>query len=663
MLIRFIRAALLLALVLVPRLSGAAPVRLVVWGMESSAESKDMDAKIAEFERRHPDIKIAALSMGAGAMNPQKLMTAIVGGVPPDLVQQDRFTIGDWASRDAFRPLDDLLAADAHSSDPFAIHQKDYVPATWAETLYQNHVYAIPNSTDDRVLFYNRALFRQAGLDPNKPPQTWDELIADAKQLTRRAPNGGYDRMGFVPLFGQGWLYLWSWQKDGEVMSADGRACTLANPQTVQALSAMVSWYDALGGVDAINAFSGGFGTDAQDPFLNDKLAMRVDGDGFMNSFARYKPDLDFAVAPVPVPEERLRHTGRFAHDPTWVTWSGGFSLAIPRGAKHAREAWEFMQWFNSPEASLIGAQAQAAYAHSKGRLYVPPLFANVHASQLVFDTYKNTLPFKYLQAKLVSTALLPSTKFRPVTFVGQKLWDEQVRAVDRALRHTQTPAQSLAGGQQAVQIELDNVYTREAHPLLASRPVAAALALLVIAGFAALGFGTMRWMRRQQQAARAEARAGFLFILPWAFGFLVFTLGPILASLVLSFCDYDVLHAPRWAGVANYHSLVTQARRILCWRRARWPLPWRCWSSPDLPPSVSARCAGCDGSSKRRGQKRVPAFSLFCPGPSGFSSSPWGRSWPRWCFRSAIMMSCTRHAGRASQTITLWSRRTAHLS
>ena len=542
----------------------AAPVRLVVWGMESSAESKDMDAKIAVFEQRHPNIKIAALSMGAGAMNPQKLMTAIVGGVPPDLVQQDRFTIGDWASRDAFRPMDDLLQADAHSSDPYAIRQRDYVPATWAETVYQGHIYAIPNSTDDRVLFYNRALFRQAGLDPNKPPQTWEELIADAKKLTKRSPGGGYDQMGFVPIFGQGWLYLWSWQEDGEVMSPGGRNCTLDNPQTVKALSAMVSWYDALGGVDAINAFAGGFGTDEQDPFITGKLAMRVEGDGFMNSIARFKPDLDFAIAPAPVPAERFRHEGRFAHDPTWVTWSGGFSFAIPRGARHVAEAWQFMQWFNSPEASLIGARAQAAYARSKGRLFVPGLFANVHANTLVFDAYQATLPSKYLAAKKISLDLLPLTKYRPVTFVGQKLWDEQVRAVDRALRHTQTPAASLAAGQQAVQIELDSVYSRSSHPLLAVGPVAVVIALLALVGFAALGVGAARWMARRRTAERAEARAGFLFILPWAFGFLVFTLGPILASLVLSFCDYDVLHPARYAGLSNYHALMTLDRPLV---------------------------------------------------------------------------------------------------
>ena len=75
------------------------------------------------------------------------------------------------------------------------------------------------------------------------------------------------------------------------------------------------------------------------------------------------------------------------------------------------------------------------------------------------------------MAAKQVSLALLPDTKFRPVTFVGQRLWDEQVRAVDRALRHTQTPAQSLAAGQEAVQIELDAVSNRDAHPLLPVQP------------------------------------------------------------------------------------------------------------------------------------------------------------------------------------------------
>src|SRR5689334_5078413 len=81
-------------------------VKLVVWGLQFGEESKGLAAQVAEFERRHPNIQVSVLSMGAGGMNPQKLMTAIVGNVPPDIIRQDRFTIGDWASRDTFLPLD-----------------------------------------------------------------------------------------------------------------------------------------------------------------------------------------------------------------------------------------------------------------------------------------------------------------------------------------------------------------------------------------------------------------------------------------------------------------------------------------------------------------------------------------------------------------------------
>src|SRR5437899_9813453 len=81
-------------------IAGAPRVKLVVWGLPSGEETKGLDAAIREFERRNPRIAVQNLSMGAGEMNAQKLMTSIVGNVPPDLVHQDRFTVGDWASRD-----------------------------------------------------------------------------------------------------------------------------------------------------------------------------------------------------------------------------------------------------------------------------------------------------------------------------------------------------------------------------------------------------------------------------------------------------------------------------------------------------------------------------------------------------------------------------------
>src|ERR1051325_7897123 len=82
--------------------------QIIVWGIGYGPESKGVEALVRKFERRNPDLQVRLLSMGAGRMDPQKLMTSIVGNVAPDAIHQDRFTISDWASRGAFMPLDDL---------------------------------------------------------------------------------------------------------------------------------------------------------------------------------------------------------------------------------------------------------------------------------------------------------------------------------------------------------------------------------------------------------------------------------------------------------------------------------------------------------------------------------------------------------------------------
>jgi multiple sugar transport system permease protein len=270
--------AVVVAAVVAAAPASADRIRLVVWGLPSGEWTHGRDAAIAEYQRRHPELKIVALSMGAGGMNPQKLMTSIVGHVPPDVVHQDRFTIGDWAARDAFMQLDDFLA---HDSGADAIRAADYYPACWREAVYRGHVYAVPYGTDDRALYWNRQLFREAGLDPDKPPRTWDELLAMAVKLTKYNPDGTFERMGFIPNFGNSWLYLYSWQNGGEFMSTDSSTCTLHNSYTTEALQFMVRCYDALKGAERIGAFSSTFQPNELDPFYTGKVAMKIDGCGY----------------------------------------------------------------------------------------------------------------------------------------------------------------------------------------------------------------------------------------------------------------------------------------------------------------------------------------------------------------------------------------------
>jgi multiple sugar transport system permease protein len=547
--------------------SEAGRTKIVVWGMQYGEESKGLEARVREFERRNPDIKVSILAMGAGGMNPQKLMTAIVGNVPPDVIHQDRFTIGDWASRDTFLPLDAFIERDRNQ--PGGIHPDDFYPACWKEANYtdpitgQKGVFAIPSGTDNRALFYNKQIFREAGIVDEKgeakPPRTWDELFDLAVKLTKKNPDGTFQRIGFIPNFGNSFLYLYSWQNNGEFMSLDGRTCTLNDQPNVEALEYMVKVYDALGGVGMVDAFRSGFQTNELDPFLTGKVAMKIDGSWIPASIARYAPDLDFGVVPAPVPAARLKREGRFKNEKDdYITWAGGFSYAIPRGARQPEAAWRFIRWMTSPEAALIDAKAQKAYNESKGRPYVPVLSANRRTNQVVFEQFGPKSP-KFKAAMDVFIAMMDKARFRPVTFVGQRLWDEHVRAFDNATHHTtsgQTPQQAMDAGTVVVQRELDKVFEKNRFSVL--NP-AISTGLGVGTGVFVLGVVIWRvvtiWKLRR--VSRQEAIAGYVFVFPWIFGFFALTLGPILTSLLLSFCDYDVLHAPRFVGTNNYAELL----------------------------------------------------------------------------------------------------------
>ena len=83
---------------------------------------------------------------------------------------RDRFTIGDWASRGTFQPLERVPEREKDAPD--AIREENFYPAAWKEAVYEGKVYAVPTGIDSRLLFYNRTLFREV-TDPDRPPRTW----------------------------------------------------------------------------------------------------------------------------------------------------------------------------------------------------------------------------------------------------------------------------------------------------------------------------------------------------------------------------------------------------------------------------------------------------------------------------------------------------------
>jgi ABC-type sugar transport system permease subunit/ABC-type glycerol-3-phosphate transport system substrate-binding protein len=542
--------------------------RLLVWGETIGPNDKGTADVVREFERRHPGVKVRMLGMGAGGMNPQKLMTAIVGGVPPDVVYQDRFTLADWASRGAFQPLDGRIARD-RGRDPLTPTPEQYYPATWAEVEWQGRPYGVPWRADTRALYWNRAVFRErapelrrAGLDPDRPPQTWSELLAYSKVLTEFNPDGTLKRAGFVPNFGNSWLYLYAFQNEASFLSPDGARCTLAAPEVVEALRFMKECYDVLGGVERAERFQSGFRGEQNDAFFVGQVAMKIDGDWTITGVARFAPRLDFGVAPAPVPDQRLAGTGRDAVSHAPDPGHERVLLASePAGAKEPDLAWEFVKFATSEEGRLLRLRGGAEVNRLKGLPTVPDLTAHVSTNRATLAEF---LPKSGGVADAVRAheKLLPVARIRPVTPVGQALWDAHVRATDQALRGLKTPEQALTDAQADVQSLLDERAGAASAPLADLRLPAAVGLLGLLVGVAlyaaqwrASGLGRL---------GRAEARAGLWLVAPWIAGFLVFTLGPMAASLVLSATQYDVLSAPRWVGAQNYSELLGPDRALL---------------------------------------------------------------------------------------------------
>ena len=517
--------------------------------------------------------------------DPTRFLVGLAGGMPPDVIYFDRYAVSEWAARNAFTPLDDFLARDSTSGRDDAIRADEYYRSCWDEVVYHGSVYGIPNKLDNRALFYNKDLLKRGGFVDQKgeacPPKTWEELEEMAVKLTEKDAQGRVTRMGFVPNFGNSWLYIYGWMNGGEFMSADGKQCTLNDPRVVDALTWMTKVYDALGGAQQVYAFQSSFQGGDLDPFVLGKIAMKIDGfwqvTGTMAQFGR---NVNWGVAPPPMPAAEV------AKGRTTMSWVGGWCYAIPSTAKNKEAAWELIRFLSSWRANEIMAESERLTNESQGRVFVPTQQANKKINEWLFDKYVNHVTGmdpKVKQSVLVFNDLIPVSRFRPVTPIGQLLWNQHIEAMEQAIFHKLAPRESLDRATKLTQRGTPvswnmffvlyavlliavaiGVYQWDTNAKLRGGMVAQASRLRLLRRKPE-AYATMEIEGLQSSYFRSQWRGGWVCALPWIVGFIVFTGGPILFSIVISFCDYDILNPARFTGVENYR-----------WMFASEPLFWK---------------------------------------------------------------------------------------
>ncbi|NSW52394.1 MAG: extracellular solute-binding protein [Anaerolineae bacterium] len=269
-----------------------------------------------------------------------QILPALTGSAPPDVLI---LSGGDLVKSYA---QEGLVVELSEAIDTGGIDLADIYDAPLAQCKQGDDIWCLPWGADIYALFWNKDAFEAAGLDPESPPTTMEELEAYAEQLTVVGDDGTIEQIGFIP--DQAWSHsdLYVRLFGGFWYSDDGTQLAVNSQPMIDMLLWQQQFYDKYG-YDEVLAFSTGFGDQYMSPdypFYTGKLAMYVDGEWQTgpNFISALKPELNYGVAPFPYPADHPERAN------TGVVQ--GTVAVIPANVKDPEASAKLLAWIMSPE-------------------------------------------------------------------------------------------------------------------------------------------------------------------------------------------------------------------------------------------------------------------------------------------------------------------------
>ncbi|MFW6062351.1 MAG: ABC transporter substrate-binding protein, partial [Planctomycetota bacterium] len=317
-------------------------VHLTYWEKWRGWEQEAAEKMVDQFNRSQDRIFVHYIPT---SRIDQKSLLAIVGGNPPDIIGIWGLNVPQFADAGALMGLDEFRRRDG-------LTDEHYLPHYLKICQRNGKTVAVPNTPASIGLFYNREHFRRhadelraAGLDPNRPPQTIEELDKYAEILTEYGPDGKPEVYGFLPTEPGYFSMIWGYHFGGQLVDPNSGEMTTDSPENVDAY-AWVKSYAETYGRDQVLKFRSGFGTSdsPQNAFISGKVSMIMQGVWFPSFVVRHRPHMDYGAAPFPSAEGVPGPRGFIQCD----------VLAIPRGAPHPEEAWEFLHWVQTEGLATV---------------------------------------------------------------------------------------------------------------------------------------------------------------------------------------------------------------------------------------------------------------------------------------------------------------------
>jgi sn-glycerol 3-phosphate transport system substrate-binding protein len=294
--------------------------------------TKTIDGYAEQFQKENPGIVVKPVYAGTYQETIVKALTANKAGTPPTtaiLLSTDMYTLID---EDAVVPFDELAAT---PDDQAWI--RSFYPAFMANSQTGGKTWGIPFQRSTIVLYWNKELFKEAGLDPNKAPSNWKEMLEYAQKLTKHDASGNTTQWGVqIPSSGfPYWLFQGLTTPNGvELMNPAGTETYFDKPAVVEALQ---YWTDLGRRYKVMPAGVIEWGTTPKD-FFEKKIAMMWTTTGNLTN-VRNNAKFDFGVAMLPESKRRGSPTG-----------GGNFYVFKKATREQQLAAVKFARWMTQPE-------------------------------------------------------------------------------------------------------------------------------------------------------------------------------------------------------------------------------------------------------------------------------------------------------------------------
>lgn len=367
-----------------------------------------VDGIVADFEAENPDVKVNAIYAGNYDDTRIRALSALNSGEPAQLAVMFSIDAYDLIEQDLIVPFDEIV--EGEEGDAWL---NSFYPALMANGNIEGRTWGIPFQRSTIVAYYNKDMFREAGLDPENPPETWDELVEMGQALTTD------DRWGLmIPSTGYPyWMFqALAIQNGMELMSDDGLETYFDDPAVVETLE---FWRDLSTEHGIMPEGTVEWGTLRQ-AFLEGQTAMMWHSTGNLTA-VRNNAEFDFGVAMLPGNERLGSPTG------------GGNFYVFKDATEEEREAaLRLIQFMTAPEQA-------ARWSIQTGYMGVSPAAYETEALQ----DYTAEFP-----PALVARDQLEHAVAEFSTFETARVREGLNNAIQAALTGTQEPAAALSEAQ-----------------------------------------------------------------------------------------------------------------------------------------------------------------------------------------------------------------------